>query len=222
VKLRNERIKIMDVINIITGIISSFVSVVTLILVGVGLRIWKIQLKGENTFKLSLDVLRELKLTLIFIDDYRHPFYSANEIDNAFRKYNSGRIPDFMNTEERKLAQKCAELERWNKIIVQFNIYTDRILRLAISINNYDIDLVNDKRLRDYLIEMGWNRSRKEFADEEREQLKFMEKEERDKLKEEILDINKVLLKNKNDDNWGKTLEQYFEEINKRLRVYIK
>jgi len=212
----------MDVINIITGIISSFVSVVTLILVGVGLRIWKIQLKGENTFKLSLDVLRELKLTLIFIDDYRHPFYSANEIDNAFRKYNSGRIPDFMNTEERKLAQKCAELERWNKIIVQFNIYTDRILRLAISINNYDIDLVNDKRLRDYLIEMGWNRSRKEFADEEREQLKFMEKEERDKLKEEILDINKVLLKNKNDDNWGKTLEQYFEEINKRLRVYIK
>jgi len=213
----------MDVFSIITGIISSFVSVVTLILVGVGLRIWKIQLKGENTFKLSLDVLRELKMTLIFIDDYRHPFYSANEIDNAFRKYNSGRIPDFMNTEERKLAQKCAELERWNKIIVQFNIYTDRILRLAISINNYDIDLVNDKRLRDYLIEMGWNRSRKEFADEEREQLKFMNKEERDKLKEEILDINKVLLiNNRNDDIWGKTLEQYFEEINKRLRVYIK
>jgi len=213
----------MDVINIITGIISSFVSVVTLILVGIGLRIWKIQLKGENTFKLSLDVLRELKMTLVFIDDYRLPFYSANEIDNAFRKHNNGRIPDFMNDEERKLAQKCAEIERWKKIIEQYNIYTDKLLRLAISINDYDIDLVNDKRLNDYLYEMNWNRSRKEFADDERRQLKFMEKEERDKLIEEILDLNKVLIKiNKNDDIWGKTLEQYFNEINKRLRVYIK
>jgi hypothetical protein len=202
---------------------SLIVSLVTLVLVWIGLQTWKIQLKGENNYKLSLNVLRELKLTLAAIDDYRRPFYPASEIDLAFSKHNNGKIPDFMNTEERKLAYKCVEIERWNKIIEQFDAYIDGILKLAISINNYEIDLVNDKRLKDYLIEMNFNRSRKEFSDDEREQLDFSNKDERDKLKNEILDINKILLKHdKDEDIWGNSLEQYFVEMNKRLRGYIK
>jgi hypothetical protein len=213
----------MRYFEIIRDSFSIIVSLATLVLVWNGLKTWKIQLKGENIFNLSLDVLRELKLTLTSIDDYRNIFYSVNEIDIAFSKHNNGKSPDFMNTEERKLAQRCAEFERWNKIIEQFDVYTDRILKLAISINNYEVDLVNDKRLKDYLIEMNLNRSRKAFADDEREELDFSNKDERNRLKDEILEINKILLKhNKDDDTWGNNLEQYFNEMNNRLRRYIK
>jgi hypothetical protein len=212
-----------EIFDIIIDSLSIIVSICTLILVWIGLRTWKIQLKGENFFKLSLDVLRELKLTLVAIEEYRYPFYPANEIYAAFIKHNNGKILDFMNDEDRKLAKKCTELERWNKIVEQFNVYNDTLLKLVISINNYDIDLVNGKRLKDYVIEMNQNRSRREFADDEREQLDFTNKDERNKLKEEYLDINKILIKhNKDDDIWGIRLEQYFEEVNKRLRKYLK
>ena len=192
------------------GSLSMIISIFTLILVWIGLKTWKIQLKGENSFKLSLDVLRKLKLTLIVIDDYRHPFYPANEVYTSFIKHYNGRIPDFMNDEDKKLAHICAELERWNKIIEQYNIYTDILLKLVISINNYNIDLVNGKRLKDYIIEMNQNRSRKEFADEDREQLKFMNTDERNELKEEYSEINSVLSTFKKDeDTWGKNLNNF-------------
>ena len=209
--------------DIIMDSLSMIVSICTLVLVWIGLKTWKIQLKGENTFKLSLDVLRELKLTLIAIDDYRHPFYPANEVYASFAKHNNGRFPDFMNEDDKKLAHICAELERWNKIIEQFNIYTDILLKLIISINNYNIDLVNGKRLKDYIIEMNQNRSRKEFADEDKVYFKSMNTDERNELKKEYSEINSVLSTfNKDEDTWGKNLDYYFEEMNKRLREYLK
>jgi hypothetical protein len=213
----------MKVFDIIIDSLSMLVSIFTLILVWIGLRTWKIQLKGENSFKLSLDVLRELRLTLIAIDEYRNPFYPANEIYAAFIKHTNGKMFDHMNDEDRKLAHKCVEIERWNKIIDQFNTYTDNLLKLEISVNNYNIGLVNGKRLKEYIVEMNKNRTRREFADNERKQLDFTNKGERNKLKEEYLDINKVLSKSSEDeDTWGKSLEQYFEEMNKRLREYLK
>ena len=180
--------------------LSTLISIGTFILVLIGLNTWRKQLKGENTYKLSLDVLRELKLTLVAIDEYRYVFYPADEMYYAFKKYNNDKIPDFMNGSDKKTAYKCAEIERWNKIIEQFNIYTSCMLKLAVSINNYEIDLVNGKRLKDYLIEISRNRSKKEFADDEREELQFMNKDERNRLKDEYLEINKILSKRGNDN----------------------
>ncbi|MCL2381576.1 MAG: hypothetical protein FWC64_08290 [Treponema sp.] len=216
----------MNLNHIIDGI-SAIASLGTLILIGIGLGIWKIQLKGENKFKLSLDALRELKLTLIAIDDYRNPLYLANEIHDAYSKRNNGKILDDRNDNERKLAQNYAENDRWNKIIEKYLIFEDIVLRFSILIDNYEVDLINGKRLKDYLIDIRNNRIKKEYADIEQKKLDNASTEDRikywEKHRDEISIIDAVLFRyDKDSDIFGKGLEQYLVEFNKRLRKYIK
>jgi len=216
----------MDCLKIILDCIAAIASLGTLVLVWFGLRTWRIQLKGENKFKLSLDALRELKLTLIAVDDYRNPFYPAGEIYDAYSKRNDGKILDNRNDIDLRKAQKYAESDRWGKIIDKYLIFEDILLRLSILIDNYEIDLIDGKRLKDYLIDIRNNRIEKEYADEEEKELDNASTEERIKYRKENrenrLKISAVLTRQGKDDIWGKNLEQYFDEINKRLRKYIK
>ena len=217
----------MDCFKIIIEIITVVVSIGTFFLVLYGLKIWKIQLKGENTFKLALDILRELKLTLIAIDEYRYIFYSSNEIYEAYSKHNDGKILDHFNREELDLAKKYAENDRWNAILEKYFIYEDFMLKFTILINDYEYDLVNDKRFRDYILELRNNRISKEYAEAREKELDHVSNEERVKTrrlyKEENEKIHAVLFRStKGDDIFGKNLEQYFQEINKKLRKYLK
>ena len=207
--------------------LSTGTSLGTLILIWLGLKTWKIQLKGESKFKLSLDALRELKLTLIAIDDYRNPFYPADEIYDAYSKRNNGKILDLNDNIERKLADNYAEIDRWNKIIEKYLIFEDIMSRLSILIDDYEIDLINAKRLKDFLIDIRHNRIKKEYADKREEELDNASTEERIKYRkeheEENLKINNVLFQyTKENDPWRINLEHYFMEFNKRLRKYIK
>ena len=217
----------MTILIIVKESLSVIVPIITLILVGIGLKTWKIQLKGENNYKLSLDALRELKLTLLNIDDYRNPAYFSDEVYAAYSKHTNGKIHEPMNNNDWQLAEEYAEIDRWNKIIEQFNVYTDKLLRLAISINDYNIDLIDGKRLKDYLIEMNVARIRKKYLDKKIKNIDLLKEEERIKKwkelegeEKEIFDILFIISKDK--DFFGKNLEQYFELINKRLRIYIK
>ena len=213
-------------LNLFFDILSVLASIGTTIIVLFGLRTWRIQLKGENTFKLSLDILRELKLTLIAIDDYRNPIYSGNEIYEAYHKHNNGKLLDTYDDKEIKLARNYVEIDRWNKIIEKFFIYENLMLKLAILTNNYEIDLVNDKRLKNYIIELRNNRVIKEYADKREKELESVSNEERIRIrkihKEENAEVSAVLFRYSKDDDWGKNLELYFEEINKKLRRHIK
>ena len=217
----------MDRFKVIMEIISVILSIGTFFLVLHGLRIWKIQLKGENTFKLSLDILRELKLTLIAIDEYRYTFISADEIYEAYSKYSNGKILDHFNGKEMELARKYAENDRWNAITEKYFIYEDFMLKFTILINDYEYDLVNGKRLRDYVLDLRNNRMKKEYADKREKELDHVSNEERIEArklyKEENEKMYAVLFRSsKDDDIWGENLEQYFSEINKRLRKYLK
>jgi hypothetical protein len=217
----------MDCFNVIIEIISIFISIGTFFLVLYGLKIWKIQLKGENTFKLSLDILRELKLTLIAIDEYRYTFISAGEIYEAYSKHNDGKILDHFNKEELEMAKKYAENDRWNAILEKYFIYEDHMLKFTILINDYEYDLVNNKRFRDYILELRNNRINKDYAEAREKELEHVSNEERIKTRkiyrEENEKIHAVLFKSsKGDDIFGGNIEQYFQEINKKLRKYLK
>ena len=207
--------------RIIVDFTPILISIITLIFVGIGLRLWKVQLKGEDTFRLSLDVLRELKLVIFAINDYRHYFYLPSEMYEAYLAHTNGKMPDMSIREERELAAKYAEIDRWNKIIEQFNSYTDKILRLSILLDDYNIDLVDGKRLKDFLLNMSSKRMDKEFADADRGRHQFMSKEQRNEVREEYEKINTILQKPEL-DTWGDELEQYFNALNKRLRKYTK
>lgn len=205
--------------------VSTVVSVVTLVLVWIGLNTWWKQLKGENTYKLAIDTLYKLKRTLSAIDDYRNPIYSPNEIYVAFSKYSNGKVLNLMNDEESKLAQIYVEYERWNRIIEQFNTYEDSLLKLKVSTNNYDIDLnlINDKRLGDYIQEMKINVLKRKFINNKRKKYESMNENELNKLESQYSETSLVLSRyDKDEDVFGKNLGQYFEEMNKKLRKYTK
>jgi hypothetical protein len=194
----------------------------TLIILGNGLRTWKIQLKGENIFKLSVEVLRELKLTLYKINDFRNPFYDIGEIITAFEKHEKGK--EYSVNTDSENAKKYAENDRWNEIIKQYFLYEDKMLRLMILLNDYNLYIINGRNLKDYILELRKQRFRKEYVDKERENNENMTKEQRKRIMNENLEISKILYKytEDNDDIWGIGLNNYFIEVNKILRKYVK
>jgi hypothetical protein len=198
------------------------VSFITLIFLWNGLRTWKIQLKGENIFKLAIEVLRELKLTLYKINDFRNPIYDMGEIITAFEKYENEKI--YNEDTDSKKAKRYAENIRWNEIITQYFIYEDKMLRLMIILDNYNFDIINNKNLKDYILEMRKQKFKKEYFDAERENNEILTKEDRDRIMNENLEISKILYKytKDEDDVWGIELNNYFKEINKKLRKYVR
>jgi hypothetical protein len=158
----------VEVFTIIKDFIEIFISLGTLILIFIGLQTWKIQLKGENIFKLSQEVLRELRLVLYKINDYRNPFYAVGEMAEAFEKNEAGM--KFNPAVDRKMASKYAEFERWKQILDQYFIYEDKILRLMILLNDFNFDKINSKNMKNYILEMRSKRFKKESLDDEKEQ----------------------------------------------------
>jgi hypothetical protein len=211
----------MEIFEIIKGIIELIIAIITLVFIACGLRTWKIQLKGENIFKLSLEVVRELKLTLYKINDYRNPFYSAGETAEAFEKNEKDKKFDPMV--DTKTAARHAENERWIEMVNQFLSYEDKMLKLMILLNDFNFDIVGNKKLKNYILDIRNKRAKKEFADEDRKYNSTMTKEQRENLKNEYNEISKILYKKSDDeDEWGDELENYFITINNKLRKYIK
>ena len=216
----------MSYLKIVLDIISVLASIITLFLIWSGLQTWKIQLKGENTFKLSFDILLRLKQVLLEIHDYRSPMYLADEIYDAFHKRNSDKVFDPMNREDKELAFRYAELDRWNKIIDKLRVYEETVLKLSVLIDNYDIDLIDNKRLRNYILELRDARTEKEILDDEEQELNNVSIEERAKIKashrDEKMKLNNILFRSSKNDELREGLEQHFSKMNDRLKKYLK
>jgi hypothetical protein len=212
----------MHFYEILKDWLTLLVSFITLIILWNGLRTWKIQLKGENIFKLAIEVLRELKLTLYKINDFRNPIYDMGKIITAFEKHEKEK--KYNEDTDSKTARRYAENTRWNEIITQYFIYEDKMLRLMILLDNYNFDVINNKNLKDYILEMRKQKFRKEYIDAKRENNENLTKEDRGRIMNENLEINKILYKytKDEDDVWGIELNNYFREINKKLRKYVK
>ena len=213
--------------ELLINYISLFVSLITIILIWLGLKTWKSQLKGERYYKQSIDVLRELKILIYYINDYRKPIYFSEEIYEAFIKRKDIDTPYSMSKDDFDLGKTYTEQDRWNKIIEQYRKYDDKILYLQISLNSYDIDLINNNRFIDIIMEMHRARLHKQYLDKEYQKTNSLPLEEsrkkRNELDAKMDDINDKLDNLIKEENaFSIKINNYFSELNKRLRKYLK
>jgi hypothetical protein len=212
----------MCIYNIIKDVITIVISAITLIILFKGLQIWKIQIKGENIFKLSIDILRELKLILYSIDAYRnHHFYTADELKESFERHEDKKFdPD--NKETMRMACKYLEADELNKIIEKHSSYDDKMLKLMIILNDFSFDIINNRRFRDYIYEMKNCWIKIELNNDELRRYTNMPVKEKEKIINENEKWNKILKNVKDPDEWRNKIENYFKVINEKLRKYIK
>jgi hypothetical protein len=214
--------EIMCIYNTIKDIITIIISVITLIVLVKGLQTWKIQIKGEDTFKLSLDILRELKLILYSIDTYRnHHLYTADELKESFEKHENKKI-EFDSSEDMRIASRYLEMDELNNIIEKYSSYDDKMLKLMIILNDYRFDVIKNKRFRDYIYEMKNCWIKIDLNNDELRRYTNMPTEEKEKTINQNRKWNKVLKNVGEIDEWRNKIEEYFNEINKKLRQYIK
>ena len=216
--------EIMEKFTFAKEIIQLIISTMTIFLVWLGLKTWKVQLKGENKFQLSLEVLRELKVLLYKINDYRNPFYSAGEIIEAFYRNNSNKeeIFDPLNKDLNNKAKNYAEFERWKIVIDQYLVYEDKMLRLMVLMDDYNFDKINNKNFKKFILELRHERFKHDTLNEEKEYRNSLNEEAKQKLKKEIENNRKILFKYSDKDEWGFQLEEYFLLLNMKLRKFIK
>jgi hypothetical protein len=188
-----------------------------------GLRTWRLQLKGENKYKLSLKVIRYLKKVIENITTYRNPIITADEEYNALEKHNKLSENNDKPIDDR-IASEHVYIERWNNIINQYFIYEDKILDLKIILNNYNLDIINDKTIVYYIKQL--KNMKIIFANTEKQLSYNLDKENIQRIRKENDEARAVLFNiwNKNDknDKFGYEIDMYFNEINKRLRKYLK
>lgn len=204
-------------------IIDVSISLLTLGVLFCGLRTWRLQLKGENKYKLSLEVIRYLKKVIENMNTYRNPIITADEEYNALDKHN--KLPkDDDKPIDGRIASEHVYIERWNNIVNQYSIYEDKILDLKIILNNYNLDIVNDKTIVYYIKQL---RNMKIIFSGTEKRLSYnLDKENMQKIRKENDEAGAVLFNvwNKNDtnDKFGYEIDMYFNEINERLRKYLK
>jgi hypothetical protein len=198
----------------IKDIVTLIISIITVIFIGLGLSAWRTQLKGQNKFQLAFDTIKELRLLQDKIIRCRSPMVPGEEIYDALIK-NHVEVKD-QNNEN---GHKYAMFERMKEMVEQFNIYEDKMLRLQILLNNYELDLVNEKRIRNYVLDLKHNRMM--FDLENRTELHPVRREEIN-YDEERKKIIKILYSGYNPDVFGNDISNYINTINNRLRKYIK
>jgi hypothetical protein len=212
----------MCIYNIIKDVITIVISATTLIILFKGLQTWKIQIKGEDTFKLSIDILRELQLILYSIDAYRnHHLYTVDELKESFEKHGKKQF-DFNNKDDMRIACKYLEADELNNIIEKYSFCDDKMLRLKIILNDYNFDIINNRRFRDYIYEMKNCWIKTELNNDELRMYTDMSVEEKAKIINENKKWNKVLKNVEEIDEWKNKIENYFKGINEKLRQYIK
>jgi hypothetical protein len=199
------------------------ISLLTLGVLFCGLRTWRLQLKGENKYKLSLEVIRYLKKVIEKINGYRNPLIMVDEEYDALNKHNKLSKGNDKSIDG-KIAAEYVYIERWNDIVNQYFIYEDKILDLKIILNNYDLDIVNNKTILYYIRQL---KKMKMIFDGTKKQLEHnLDEKNMQRIKKENDEASDILFniwdKNDKDDKFGYEIDMYFKEINKRLRKYLK
>ncbi|MDR0447953.1 MAG: hypothetical protein LBH07_04730, partial [Treponema sp.] len=103
-------------------IINTFLGSIAIIFAGLGLILWRKQLRGGDLYTYTKEALFELKKLLNFIEEFRYVFINENQ--------------------ENKI---------WLDIQNQYSIYESKIILLDILSNNKINDRINGKNIKDYL-----------------------------------------------------------------------
>jgi hypothetical protein len=203
-------------INTAIDVVQTILPLGTLIIAARGLHTWRLQLKGENKYRLSLDVLNSLAVLLDKIDSFRCPSISNPEEYCALEK--NGIDPATVKLGDDRRRQYVYQ-ERWNSLIDQYRTHYEQMSRLKILLNDFDLDVVKGKRIKDHIDDLYINKYQDEYYVHESHNFAEPEKLKWDALHEKNI---KILYKMPDiEDEYGESLLDYFTEINRRLRKYI-
>jgi len=203
----------------IIDISTLIISIITVIILFRGLHTWKEQIRGENKFNLAWNVLKEIKLLMNNINEYRLNLIYTNYdliIQNGKINIGSDNTDFDINEAFRKL-----DNERFISILKQFNKCESKLSELMILENKGDLDYLNGKRLRDFIFTLHKSYF---VINEINSELKInpliLQKLKPDdkKLYEES---KRVLHKIEDEDKWGSELNKYIDELNIKLREYL-
>ena len=179
-------------INILEFIINKILPIVAICFAGLGLGLWRKQLRGGDLYNYAKEALFELKKLLNLIDNYRYIFI----------------------TEEDKI-------RLWLEIQNQYTLYEYKIILINILSKNKIDDKINGKNIKDHLTIMYKlifeNNSIKEMHKNNE-----ISHEERKKYTERLLEIDKILHNRGEQDEFGDFLNEYFLAMCTKLKKYLK
>jgi len=178
--------------NNIQFIINSIFGLLAIIIAGLGLSLWKKQLRGGDLYNYAKEALAELRRLLNLIEDFRYIF----------------------NSEEQ-------EHIIWLKIQDQFSLYETKMIFVNILSKQKINDKINEKNIKDYLTIILKNRYEKYSIkdSEDHNRISAIEREDISLRKKEI---DKILKIRSGEDKFGEELNSYFYLMCKKLEKYIK
>lgn len=206
--------EIKDIVTIITSITATIIAFL-------GLRTWRKKLLGKNKYELAIDVIKSLRILIEEIENFRSPIFLANEIFSAYYEIEKKDLSLQQDIEEQKKARKYAQNLRWIKVINSFIDYNSKILHLKVILDNYELDKVNNETMVSFI-----NILRKSLYTQETYDLfnpSMMQPEENRKENNKILEENNLIMyKHYADNELSKNMENYFFEIKKRLKKFLR
>ncbi|MBP6992115.1 MAG: hypothetical protein KBC90_11415 [Spirochaetes bacterium] len=195
--------------------------ILALIIAYKGLMTWRKQLLGQNKYELSLNVIKSLRILIDEIERFRHPMYFAGELYAAYKEAEQKEL-DSLDSAEIDKANIHARNIRWNKVFLDYTDYDSKMLHLKIILDDYQVDKIGDEtmttlitKLRNSIIDHDhYNRMlRPELHIPQEKRLEYID----------LLDKNyKILSKSSPDNEYSKTLEDYFTIVKDRLKKHLK
>jgi hypothetical protein len=180
------------ILNNIQFIINSILGLLAIIIAGLGLTLWKIQLRGGDLYKYAKEALFELKRLLNFIEEFRYLFITEEQENNI-----------------------------WLKIHDQFSLYETKMILVTILSKQKIDDKINGKNIKDYLTIIYKYRYEKEFINDSKEHNEIPDTERKD-TSQRLREIDKILKIRNDEDKFGEELNTYYKLMSKKLEKYIK
>ena len=178
--------------TIIEFVIDKIIPIIAICFAGLGLGLWRKQLRGGDLYNYTKEALFELKKLLNLIDNYRYIFI----------------------TEEDKM-------KLWLEIQNQYTLYESKIILINILSKNIIDDKINGKNIKDYLTIMYKCIFEKNYIDEIWKKDEILD-EDRKTYSERLLKIDKILKIRDEEDEFGDFLNKYFLAMCEKLKIYLK
>jgi hypothetical protein len=174
--------------------INTFLGIIAIVFAGMGLFLWRKQLRGGDLYLYAKESLCELKKIIYLIEEYRYVFLNEEQ-ENGI----------------------------WLEIKKQYSLYESKIIVLTILSNNKINDCINNKNIKDYITIMYKNIYEKKYYIDKQKKDEILESERED-ISKRMIDIDKILkIRNEKDiDNFGNELNEYFLLMCKKLKKYIE
>lgn len=209
-------------IETVKSVVNILFPVFAVVLGFLGLMTWKAQLRGESKYNLAADTLREHRNLEEAIRRYRLGAYLRKEDVERYSeilKTTSGGKQDLSTVEEK------VELENWSRVVEQFEKYRTCLMRLKISTNNYNIDLVGEQKhsLIDAVInKLDGARGERDFLNASDKYFDQLVPADRQAIMDRRVQIFSVLCRGLDPVDEIETLmDNSFEGINARVRRYL-